>query len=269
MNADQAKFLADHYATLLEREMSATASVLEAVNSGNRDYKPDPKSRSAWDIAVHIAQADNWLIQSALAGKFEYDAAAAKQQAASFKDAAQLAALFPQEGPPTPHPAGAARCLLPQGAARNAAAGSRRVSRRAHAQRRFLRGHPGAGAEHDRVRARSQPASPWTAGGLPAGHGLEGTEHLRAERRRTARSHVVVVSRSPPFHRPPPPRQRYRHGGGAGRSPPRSRRNPSTRDRRGRPRADVHECPAKAGLHRGSSAGLHRRSSAGRHRRAL
>ena len=63
MDANQAKFLADHYANLLERELPTTASVLEAVNQGDRNYKPDPKSRPAWDVAIHIAQADNWLIQ--------------------------------------------------------------------------------------------------------------------------------------------------------------------------------------------------------------
>jgi uncharacterized damage-inducible protein DinB len=101
MNADQAKFLAEHYANLLENEMSTTASVLAAVNEGDRHYKPDGKSRSAWDIAVHIAQADNWLIQSALAGKFEFNPEAAKQQAAEFKDADQLAAFYRKSMPET------------------------------------------------------------------------------------------------------------------------------------------------------------------------
>jgi uncharacterized damage-inducible protein DinB len=101
MNPEQAKFLADHYADLLEREMPTTASVLAAVNEGDRNYKPDAKSRSAWDIAVHIAQADNWLIQSALAGSFHYDAEAAKQQASQFNDAAQVAAFYRQSFPET------------------------------------------------------------------------------------------------------------------------------------------------------------------------
>src|SRR5947207_11799518 len=101
MNNDQAKFLADHYADQLEREMAATASVLGALSAGDRNYKPDPKSRSAWDVAVHIAQADNWLIRSALAGKFEFDPAVAKQQAESFKDAAQLVAFYRSAMPET------------------------------------------------------------------------------------------------------------------------------------------------------------------------
>ena len=51
MNAEQAKFLAEHYARVLEQEVPTTAKVLAAVNHGNRDYKPDPKSRSAFELA--------------------------------------------------------------------------------------------------------------------------------------------------------------------------------------------------------------------------
>ena len=101
MDANQAKFLADHYANLLEREMPTTASVLAAVQHGDRNYKPDAKSRSAWDIALHIAQADNWLVQSALKGKFEYDPEAAKKWSAQFKDADALAAYYRSEMPTT------------------------------------------------------------------------------------------------------------------------------------------------------------------------
>ena len=42
MNTEQAKFLAEHYAGVLEQEVPTTAKVLAAVNHGNRDYKPDP-----------------------------------------------------------------------------------------------------------------------------------------------------------------------------------------------------------------------------------
>jgi uncharacterized damage-inducible protein DinB len=94
MNADQARFLADHYATLIEKELPATASVLDAVNEGDRDYKPDPKSRSAWDLAIHIARADTFLIPSALKGNFDYDPEAGKKWAAQFTDAAQIAAFY-------------------------------------------------------------------------------------------------------------------------------------------------------------------------------
>jgi len=97
MNAEQAKFLADHYANLIEKELPATAAVLAAVNEGDRNYKPDPKSRSAFDLAVHIARADTFLIPSALKGKFDYDPEAGKRWAGQFTDAAQIAEFYRRE----------------------------------------------------------------------------------------------------------------------------------------------------------------------------
>ena len=101
MNAEQAMFLAEHYATLIEKELPATAAVLAAVGGGDRHYKPDPKSRSAWDLAVHIARADTFLIPSALQGNFNYDPEAGKRWAAQFTDAAQIAEFYRREVPET------------------------------------------------------------------------------------------------------------------------------------------------------------------------
>jgi uncharacterized damage-inducible protein DinB len=56
----------------IEREAATTRKVIAAVPNGNRDYKPDPKSRSAWDIAVHIALSDIWFADSILKGEFAW-----------------------------------------------------------------------------------------------------------------------------------------------------------------------------------------------------
>ena len=48
MTSEQAKAAADVMATVWEGEFPATCAVLGAVNNNNRDYKPDPKSRTAW-----------------------------------------------------------------------------------------------------------------------------------------------------------------------------------------------------------------------------
>ena len=72
MNADQATAIVQLLTGTIESEASATRKVLAAVPNGNRDYKPDPKSRSAWDLAVHLAIADVWFADSILAGKFEW-----------------------------------------------------------------------------------------------------------------------------------------------------------------------------------------------------
>jgi len=85
MNAEQAKFLTEFYATMLESEGKTTAKVLAAVPDSRRDYRPDDKSRTAWDLATHLALGDIWFLDSIIAGKFDFDADAEKQAAAKFK----------------------------------------------------------------------------------------------------------------------------------------------------------------------------------------
>jgi uncharacterized damage-inducible protein DinB len=72
MNAEQAAAIVQLLTGTIENEAAATRKVLAAVPAGNRDYKPDPKSRSAWDLAVHLATADIWFADSILNGKFEW-----------------------------------------------------------------------------------------------------------------------------------------------------------------------------------------------------
>jgi uncharacterized damage-inducible protein DinB len=94
MNPEQAKFLAEHYARVIENEIPTTAKVLQAVGKGNGDYKPDPKSRSALQLARHIATADAWFVQSTLDGKFEFDQAAADKAELQLTTADDAAAFY-------------------------------------------------------------------------------------------------------------------------------------------------------------------------------
>jgi uncharacterized damage-inducible protein DinB len=72
MNAEQATAIVQLVTGTIESEGGMTRKVLAAVPNGNRAYKPDPKSRSAWEIAVHLAMADVWFADSILSGKFEW-----------------------------------------------------------------------------------------------------------------------------------------------------------------------------------------------------
>ena len=78
MNPEHAKAAADVIATMWEGEFAATCQVLAAVKDDNRDYRPDPKSRTAWELATHIATADIWFIDSIVNGAFVWDAEGAK-----------------------------------------------------------------------------------------------------------------------------------------------------------------------------------------------
>lgn len=42
----------------LARELEITKKVLAAVPDGQRNYRPDPKARSAWELAWHLASCD-------------------------------------------------------------------------------------------------------------------------------------------------------------------------------------------------------------------
>ena len=84
MNAEQAKAAADTMADVWEAEFPATCQVLAAVKDDNRDYQPDAKSRTAWQLATHLATSDVWFIESITNGKFHFDREKAKQQEAQF-----------------------------------------------------------------------------------------------------------------------------------------------------------------------------------------
>jgi uncharacterized damage-inducible protein DinB len=94
MNTDQAKFLAEHYAAMIEHEIPTTAKVLAAVGRGNGEYKPDPKSRSALQLARHIATSDAWFVQSVLDGTFVFDQSAADKAEAQLATAGDAAAFY-------------------------------------------------------------------------------------------------------------------------------------------------------------------------------
>jgi uncharacterized damage-inducible protein DinB len=99
MTGEQATFLAEQMVTLMQDEFPATCKVLAAVKDGTRDYKPDPKSRSAWEVATHIATADIWFLDSIISGKFVFDPAAAKAAEARFKTVADVVAFYEQALP--------------------------------------------------------------------------------------------------------------------------------------------------------------------------
>jgi uncharacterized damage-inducible protein DinB len=94
MNGQEAKAAADLLAGVWEGEAKTTAQVLGAIGTGNRDYKPDPKSRSAWELATHIATADIWFLESIINGSFVFDQEAAKKAEAQFKTADDLVAFY-------------------------------------------------------------------------------------------------------------------------------------------------------------------------------
>lgn len=94
MTGDQAKFYAEQLVATMRQEMKTTTKVLAAVNNEKRDFRPDPKSRSAWELATHLATADVWFVTSALNGSFVWDPEAAKAAEAKLTNVEQVVAFY-------------------------------------------------------------------------------------------------------------------------------------------------------------------------------
>lgn len=99
MTPDQATFLAQQITQLMAREVPVTVKVLRAVTDAGRDYRPDERSRSAWDLAAHIAQSDVWFLDCIHAGAFTSDPARAKAVLDGFTSVEAIAAFYEREVP--------------------------------------------------------------------------------------------------------------------------------------------------------------------------
>jgi uncharacterized damage-inducible protein DinB len=99
MNAEQAKVLADYFAGLMAGETATTAKVLAAVPDSGRDYKPDAKSRSAWELATHLASSDVWFLDSIIHGSFNFDPEAEKQVTSQFGSVKDVVDFYNREVP--------------------------------------------------------------------------------------------------------------------------------------------------------------------------
>lgn len=99
MDQHQAQFLAQCLCKLWESEFPATCKVLAAVPDDKRTYRPDGKSRTAWELATHIATADVWFADSIVAGSFVFDPAVAKERESQFKSIADVVAYYKKEFP--------------------------------------------------------------------------------------------------------------------------------------------------------------------------
>lgn len=99
MTGEHATFLATFMTKLWEGEFPATCKVLAAVPDAKRDYRPDDKSRSAWELVVHLATGDIWFLDCIIDGKFTYDADKAKQAEARFSSVKEVVAFYEREVP--------------------------------------------------------------------------------------------------------------------------------------------------------------------------
>ncbi len=70
MTADQARAVALSVGQQLQQEWMTTYKVIKAVPEAKKDYKPEGNSRSAGELAQHLATADFMFLDGVIAGEF-------------------------------------------------------------------------------------------------------------------------------------------------------------------------------------------------------
>lgn len=72
MVPEQAAKVAEHYFNEISFESPTTRKVLAAVPDEKADYKPDPKARTGFELAKHIAATEIWFLDGIAKGEFDY-----------------------------------------------------------------------------------------------------------------------------------------------------------------------------------------------------
>jgi uncharacterized damage-inducible protein DinB len=91
ITSDQAKFVLGMTLPRLDIEHQTTKRVIEAVPLDKGDYRPDPVSKSALELAWHIVAAEQRFLSGICAGAFDF---AAINRPDSIGNSAQIAAWF-------------------------------------------------------------------------------------------------------------------------------------------------------------------------------
>jgi uncharacterized damage-inducible protein DinB len=99
MDSNQAQYLVKYLTKLWEGEFPATRKVIAAVPDDRRDYRPDDKSRNAWELATHLALGDIWFLQSIQQGAFNYDPTFETKLAAQFTSIKDVVEYYEREFP--------------------------------------------------------------------------------------------------------------------------------------------------------------------------
>lgn len=70
MTGEFATALRDMRCEALQREMATTRKVIAAIPEAGRDYRPDPASRSALELAWHLVTSEVQILLETAEGKF-------------------------------------------------------------------------------------------------------------------------------------------------------------------------------------------------------
>ncbi len=71
MNPEESKIMAGFFMSVFEQEAGATARVINAIPEESQDYRPDPKSRTALELARHLVLEDAWFLDAVIDLEFK------------------------------------------------------------------------------------------------------------------------------------------------------------------------------------------------------
>lgn len=86
LQADQALAILQFNLPFLKREHETTRKVLGAIPQDKADYRPDPIAKTAFDLAAHIAGAENMFLSGVGSSAFDYSLSARPESVKTIAD---------------------------------------------------------------------------------------------------------------------------------------------------------------------------------------
>lgn len=72
MSSENASFLLQYTLPSVKNEHRTTRSIIEAIPQSNLEYRPDPHSKTAMELAWHIVAAEHRFYSGIVAGAFDF-----------------------------------------------------------------------------------------------------------------------------------------------------------------------------------------------------
>jgi len=72
ISSEHASFLLQYVLPTIKNEHRSTRAVIEAIPQSNADYRPDPNSKTAMELAWHIVAAEHRFYSGNVAGAFDF-----------------------------------------------------------------------------------------------------------------------------------------------------------------------------------------------------
>jgi uncharacterized damage-inducible protein DinB len=73
MTPEQAAFFLQYQLSAVKNEHRTTSAVIAAIPAANADYRPDPQSKTAGELAWHVAAAEHRFYSGIIAGAFDFN----------------------------------------------------------------------------------------------------------------------------------------------------------------------------------------------------